>query len=254
MRIRYWIIIGISYSIILLLIGNLIPARFIDIEIDLDKKMGVGDVIYYSISFFAMIGTFLAVVVALFKEQIVSLFRKVEYSISLSDDGLSEDVDEKQEPIKSKMYSCDIMVTNKGNIAAFNSEIAIKKIECGNNIKNLKEVKLNKECKLLWDQEFKECVIPGKGGQRIMNLFCIYPSKLTSVPGQDQNKNVPPRIKFNGILDGINVNSRKGAWVIEYVIYTKGEPLREYKLTVEWDNIWKDRKTEMINNITISLV
>lgn len=200
-----------------------------------------GDYYGIIINILYTIVTFLAVVVALWKESILRFFKHPQCTIELLEGGLIENIDLEQQTPQADSYECILKIENKGNSVALGCEICISEILYAkkSSIEKKPIRNLYGDKKLLGELPLD---IPPRISKEI-NLFKIASPTNFGTPDTNEPSNL--KIDFNGIQEIPSNRSQNGFWEIRYYMnYKNGESLR-FSLNIEWDGSWKNRKSEM---------
>ena len=217
----------------------------------LESPITKGEYIDIFINIVVALASFLAVIVALFKESILRLLNHPKLDVQLLEDGIVEDIDREQQTPKTDSYKCLLEVCNKGNVVAEAAEIVVEEVKYSkrgfSELEPLRGIRGKK--KLLWNSAAVELppFIPKE-----VELFNIDCPNNYGTPNVSTGNSEKIKIKYNGL--DLNVKQcQKGFWRIKYYIgYKNGSSIR-FILSVEWDGTWKNRKTEMKDVLKVSL-
>ena len=133
----YWKIgIGLIIGIIAYLIGNWIPIKHLTPDIEI-IKVNSSDYLKIIISSISAIVTFLAVIVALFKEDIRKFWEFSDLQVSVPDNSIVEKLNsqssssqkDQEVHLEAECYNTRIEIVNSGNISSISSEIYLEKLE-----------------------------------------------------------------------------------------------------------------------------
>lgn len=204
---------------------------------------------YYGniINIFAALGTCLAVIVALFMNEIRSLFKRVIYSITLDSPEAIEEVEDVKGTKKAKRYHNSIQIYNDGNINALNCELYLEsaKFTSASSI-----VTLNVEnSPIKWNKIDNSIIhIPYKG-KKVLHLFEIIAPQKQSTPNGSTDE-TSAQITILGLN---NIGIIPGKWDLSYCLYSTSSKPQKFKYIVEWTGQWEERQTEMKNFLTMKL-
>lgn len=213
------------------------------------KPLTNGEYYYYTITTFGVFATFLTVIVALFKNDIIRLFKRVKFKFDFMDDNeLHEETEDIQGTRKATKYYSVSNLTNIGNISADNCELFIDRIIFTSD--NRSDIILS-ESKLISLFERKERVYIPSQGKIPLHLFELHQPQKSSTP-EGQRNEIPPKLKILGYTD-INV-AKSGVWICSYSFHTSSmlKPQR-FEVKISWDGNWESRLTEMNSNLKIEL-
>lgn len=203
-------------------------------------------ILYYSFGILGAIGTCMAVIIALFSDEIKKWLYNPNVSINLKDiHGIEEKVDLEQQTPIADSYSCVIEITNDGYVNAEQSKVRIIDVQYGKSRDRLKSIKnwmgaksIGKSFNLSIDYPYE------------MRLITIKNPESYGTPS-DTKTDDQPLISFFGInLD--DKNRTKGIWKLDYCYVSQNGGSQKFSLVVEWDGIMTSRKTEMLDHIKIT--
>ena len=205
----------------------------------------------------AAVFTLLAVIVALFKEDIRKIWEYSDIQVNLSSAGFKE-IQKKQnenisgnalETIRVDQYCCDLHVINKGNITAISNEILIEGITFkGVNFPKPITVDIN-QTKLTWIGGDEERVDLPRNTLRKSTILSIHSPESVSPPGET---NLNPK---SHIIIGKNriINHGNGTYEIEFIVSGNNNSPIRYLLALDWNGQWANRKMEMDKHIHFKL-
>lgn len=187
------------------------------------------------INIFLCIGSFGAVIVALFKAEIQGLFKSVELKSDFECKSASEILTEgSSESPKAKLYYNNLKITNNGNINALNCEIQIDEVQFkrGQDV-HATSIHIDKP-KLNFGSD-DITFIPANGGYKRLKLFEIASS-------QDPAGNIKNNFKIG---DNVIPCDQGGTWTIKCCINIENAHPYIIRCEVTWDAVWHDRINEM---------
>lgn len=216
-----------------------------------EKKYGVWEIIYYISAVITAFGTLGAVFVALFKDRIARLFSSPDLVLEMNDDKcFCEEVDSEQQTPISSQYQGLLNITNKGNVVASGCEVYIASVKYKKSKeKNFKDITdAETKRKLFW--EAAKVDLPVEIPKQIW-LFRIDKPNSFGTPTSSNAQSAQPHLQLNGIKLKDNY-SEKGIWEISYYINNVENGHTRFKLTIEWNGVWKTRKTEMTDVLKVN--
>lgn len=215
-----------------------------------DKPLTSGEYYYYTITTFGVIATFLTVIVALFKDDIIRLFKRVKFRFDFMENReLHEETENIQETKKAIKYYSVSNLTNIGNISADNCKLFIDKIICVSDNKSDIILAESKPISLL---DGKERVYIPSHGKISLHLFeLLQPQKSSTADGHGKEE-IPPKLKILGHTD-ISVE-KGGEWRCIYSLHSSSmlKPQR-FEVIISWNGCWEHRLTEMNSNLNVEL-
>ena len=214
------------------------------------KPLTSGEYYYYTITTFGVFATFLTVIVALFKDDIIGLFKRVRFKFNFMENKeLHEETENIQGTKRATKYYSVSNLTNIGNISADNCKLFIDRIIF--NADNRSDIILaeSKSISLLDSKE--RLYIPSQG-KIPLHLFELLRPQKSSTPDGQQN-DTPPKLKILGHPD-INVD-KGGEWKCSYSFHSSSmQKPQRFEVKISWDGNWEDRLTEMVSNLKIELI
>lgn len=203
---------------------------------------------YYAnfINLFAAVGTFIAVLVALFMDEIRSLFKKVSFKIELESSDVIEDVENIKGTKKAKRYHNSVLILNEGNINARNCELYLESacyyVEDSPNTITVENSPIK------WNKDNSAVYIPFQGKKTLL-LFEIFAPQKQSTP--DGGIGITTT-KFK-ILGLEEMDAKAGKWEFSYCLNSLNSKPQKFKYIIEWNGNWEERQTEMKNVLKMKL-
>lgn len=224
------------------LMGNFLPFNNM-LKLHNISKLDLCNII---INFFVALGTCLAVFVALFSDEIRSMFKKVNFNIYLENDEAIEDVEDIKGTKKAKRYHNSIHFFNKGNINAQNCELYLEyaTFTSGSTTTTL----LIENTPISWNTGNSIVYIPCQG-KKVLPLFEIIAPQKQSTP-DGKTDTIPADIKILGMK---SIDSKAGKWEFTYCLYSINTKPQKFKYTIEWNGEWEDRQTEMKDKLKMQI-
>lgn len=201
---------------------------------------------YYMSSILTAIGTIGAVLVALFKDFIYSLFFKPKLAISLEGtNGFTENLNKDASPLKALDYRTHLVFENTGNAEAEKCELFINEIRKGRDKDHLSAIYnrgLGKP--LLWDGEDSVDIPENKS--KYIQILQVKPGN--SLPNQGEEN--PPTLTIIGAqIEDLSHTS--DMLEIDYCLKYHSGRQHNFTIALEWNGEWCDRKTEMNHVLNI---
>lgn len=249
--------IGFILAIIGYLIGNLIPIEYIKpkiISTDIETPEYYGILI----SSVSAIVTFLAVVVALFKEDIRRLWAYSNIVISIPDENFVEvlktnvsDTSKDEQLLEAGEYKCNIQIKNSGNISALGVEIYLETLTFSSTAYPTSQIIETSGIPLDWNDVSENRInLPPEGNKRLCVIELKAPESQSLPSGE--NTYVPSKLFIAGIET--SPDFKNGKWIGTFVIFSSNTKPIRIKLEIEWNGRWEKRVTEMKNHLNISLI
>jgi len=245
--------LGLIISVVAYVIGNLIPVEFLKPEI---KVTEIESAEYYGlmISSISAIVTFLAVVIALFKEDIRKWWEYSRVEASIPNESfyeiLKNNIDSSVQPLEAEKYDCKIQIFNSGNISAMGLEVQLESlIYSGVDFPTPQNIETYGHS-IYWNgQKELKINLPPEGKKSISILELIAPEQQSSPEGEDVS--IPCQLNIAGIENSKDYS--KGKWTASFAIFsTNAKPIR-FQIEIDWNGRWEKRVTEMRNHLKIEL-
>jgi hypothetical protein len=242
------IALGIVLSILMYLIGNWLPLKYFKpniVDIPIEK------VEYYKllISSVSTTITFLAVLVALFKDDLREFwkFPKIvfNYPSAMTVEITSEpNNSESGEMLQATKYISRMEVYNSGNLPTMNAEIYLEKLEFTPKDSTIPQHIETSGTPIKWNGSNSESIIIPPGGKKLINIVEITAPEKTSLPDSEKT-NKPPVLNIGNISN--SKEKTKGKWKAMYSLYAQNHKATSFTIEIEWNGLWKGRLTEMSN-------
>lgn len=239
-RIRYFLLFLIIAIIVGYLFGCFWPFMSIGYMLD-DNPVDKGQNLANFISVFGVLFTLCAVIVALFKDEIVGNFKKVDVSANMLYDTVEECTNESQgdaDPMVEKYYN-QIIFKNEGNVNALDCELLVEKMFFkGRSEVNPHKIDISNKKIQIGGQE--RTYIPKNGGHREANIIEI-------VSSANPNGNETSQL----IIANNTVPVRDGTWTVDCCLNMSNATIKHYQIEIVWDGKWHDHKNNMQIQIKI---
>lgn len=205
---------------------------------------------YYVFTIIGSIGTLSAVVVALYKEELMRWINSPDLEFSLIENGLVANKDS-QVGVAPDYYECCIRISNKGTMIATGCKVFVHSLKYnknGNRERLKADNRVQNKKQLTWTSGNVD--IPVDIPSDIMLFQIMNPNQL----GTPQSGNAIQNPKI--ILNGYQLHkdkAEKGLWEIEYYITMKSGNVSKFLLIVDWDGVWSDNEEDMLDKVKIEL-
>lgn len=245
----------LAVGIIIGLLVGLFYNQILGIKIEGGKTYGALEAVYYISSSLLTIFTFLAIIVAIWGNDIRNFFNREKCTVEIEDDSFHEDINGQEDAnnITAKRYYGNLLIKNTGNREIEDCQVRITRITYRNG-KNEKENKLSLQNDVaLWvnsQRDVTVTILPGDS--KLINIINVFPDSTSQTPDNANQKMKPRRLETRGypLKDKY---SKRGVWSINYKICTPHKTLKNILVTVTWDGVWHNRETEMNNALNINL-
>jgi hypothetical protein len=208
--------------------------------------------------------TFLAAIVALFKESIIGIWRKPTLNPVLEFGGKfkeilsheTEDEDSTTEPpdptIKVDAYDLILSITNKGREPCKNAEIYLERVE----MKKTGDVQFidydgisGKAIKWAFKDQ-SSIDLPPFGGRSLCNVI-----RISSPENRSRSRGGKPTQVPGLQIGDIQMPERNMAadFIIHFAVYALNHKPKRLKIMFKWTGNWKARITEFSTTVTVSM-
>jgi hypothetical protein len=257
MKWYYKIGIGLAIGLIAYLVGNWIPISYLRpkiVETDVDSSQYLSIVI----SSISAIVTFLAVIVALFKEDIRKFWEYSSLNVSIPENNIIEKLNTQSSSAQSseeihleaQFYNSRIVINNSGNISAVGAELYLEKLEFKNEGYTTMQNIETSGSPLNWSGTDKISIIIPPGGKKPVDIVeLVAPEKQSLPDGEDIT--IPSKLIIGNVKNLADFD--KGKWTGTFGLYSQNaKPLR-FQVVVEWSGRWEKRLTEMKKFLKIEI-
>jgi hypothetical protein len=198
--------------------------------------------------------TFLAVCVALFKEDLRKIWEYSKLEVSIPTDNFFEVLNTssgspsmvKPTVLEATNYSCKIQITNSGTVSALGLELSLESLVFSGPSypapQNIETFGLP----ISWDGKSDTKMNLPPEGKKLVNVLDLTGPKQQSSPG-GQNMTIPSSLFIAGIKN--SEDHANGKWIGTFAIFsTNSRPVR-FQLEIEWNGKWQKRATEMKSSL-----
>jgi hypothetical protein len=254
LKLRHAALIVLGFLTVGYFFGQILPIDFLRPTI-LIKELTIYDLYTCIISVVGTIVTFLAVIVALFKEDIRKIWDKAELIVCFRDENeLHEILDnETSSPnYRAKKYETVLLVKNKGSLAAKSCEIYLESLQFkSQTYPSLQDIALTGQ-PLNWHNNSNTSIlIPATGKATVPIIEIISPESQSVPTEQTANSVTIPKIKI-GDTDSPEAYSN-GTWIAKFIIYSENARPIELIFSITWNNKWEHRLSEMRKYVKIQI-
>lgn len=214
------------------------------------KPLTSGEYYYYTITTFGVFATFLTVIVALFKDDIIRFFKRVKFKFDFMEDKeLHEETESIQGTKKATKYYSVSDLTNIGNISADNCKLFIDKITFTSD--NRSDIILAESKPISLFDSKERVYIPSQGKIPLHIFELLQPQKSSTADGQGKEA-IPSKLIILGHT-GIYVE-KGGEWKCSYSLHSASvlKP-QKFEVKISWNGNWEHRLTEMSSNLKVEL-
>ncbi len=247
-----FLIVGIVIGLLL----GLFFFQLFKIPLDTTKTHSVLETIYYSTAPLGVLFTAIAIVVAIWGNDIRGYFNKEKCDVEIENGGFVEDVRgiEDDENMSSRQYNCNLIIKNIGPKEIESCTVFITRIVHKEEEKSKgKSIGLSNRMPLYWFEPNSKSINILKDESRIIPVLRVYPDNNAQTPDHQNSKVTPRRISIMG-FNIENKYSKKGIWEISYLICNAHESLKEFKLVAQWNGEWHRREKEMNDCLTVHIL
>lgn len=250
-RRKKWGIVLILLFLILI-IG--IPIFFVwyKVPIASERSYGVPELLYFSTQMLMSVFTLLAVIVAIFGQDISNFFHGERCSVSLESSNFVENLGESRDTIKpeAQSYSCNVRVENIGSVEISECQLIPQKVEYKDAESSKFRTISTQFNPLYWYNEDQRSYNLLSGSSYVFPLSRIVTMNFLQTP----DSTITPKPKL--IILGCKLGDRyekKGIWRVEYLLRSRKKRLLVFHLTVRWNGEWYGRISEMKDVANINM-
>ena len=216
-------------------------------NVDEKKTYGIPELIYYFSQPIGILGTFIAIVVAIFGTEIKNLFFSPKCKVDLVGDGFDEDLGHTISTTSpsAQFYKCTMRLKNTGCKELIDLQLVLKEVLFVSNGKNKK---INRsENTIFWiNPEIKKINLRETEQKEII-IARILPEASEGTP--DNSSKSPLRFSITGINLDKKYN-QKGDWIVRYCIQTPHKIIKTIQVELHWSGTWCNRINEMSNEVS----
>lgn len=127
------------------------------IQVDISKSYGIAELVYYYTQPIGTLGTFIAIIVAIFGVEIKNLFFSPKCDVSIYEDGFSEYLGQtiSSTSSKSQCYHCTMILKNTGSKELIDLQLVVKDVYFIGNNKKQKKISKVSESILYWNNKLE---------------------------------------------------------------------------------------------------
>lgn len=252
LKLRPVIIILICLTVFGYVLGQFLPIDYLR-PIIVNKDITINDFYTRIISVIGTSVTLLAVIVALFKEDIRKLWDKADLSVNFRDGHVLNEIldnETSSSRLRAKKYETVLLIKNQGTLAAKSCEIYLERLQFKSTVyPTSQDIPLTGQPLSWHNNPNKAILIPATGKATVPILEIISPESQ-SVPTDETGTIVPtPKIKI-GDTESPNIYSN-GTWTAKFIVYSENATPIEHTIIITWNNRWEHRLAEMSKCVTI---
>lgn len=217
---------------------------------DEKKTYGSLEIIYYISQPIGILVTFLAVIVAIFNNEIRNIIYYKSCKVTLEKDGFIENLgktEDSNNPV-AQSYDCIAIFHNNGSRELTNVQLQIKSINHTkfNSKKSHPLHVVQNQVLYWWKNDKKKIDIPVKDTKKLC-LARINPDSSSETPDGEKKSPLCISIMGHNLTDSYN---KAGFWDITYALYSDNTLIKTFTLYIDWNGEWKNRMTEMKNEVS----
>lgn len=242
-RTRYFLLFLLIALLVGYLIGGFWPFFSIPYQLSdapIDKGMHASNLI----NVLLVVCTSATVIVALFKDEIIGNFKRVEITADALCNTVEEYFNDDQgdgDPTVAKFYN-QMVIINKGNVNALDCELMVEEMTFkGRNEVHPHRINISKKKIQIGGQE--RTYIPKNGGRREVDILEIMAS-------EDPSGNKKTQL----IIANNPVPVKDGIWIVKCCLNMSNASIKHYQCQIEWDGHWHDHKSNMQIQIQIKKI
>lgn len=221
-------------------------------HVDYSKTYGIAELLYYVTQPLGVLGTFLAIIVAIFGTEIQNVFFSPKCKVTINDAGFTEELgatSSATNPI-AQNFLCTLKLENTGSKELIDLQLVIKDVYYYVDNKKPKKISKQPETVLFWGRPENKKINLRKTETKEFVVSRILPEASEGTP--DGTKQSPLRFS----LTGVNLDSKynkKGHWVVNYCLQTPQKIIESFQIEFTWSGLWRNRLTEMVNEVSAKI-
>jgi len=246
-----------KFNLILIIVGLIIVIpivlTWIFARLEINKSFGIPELLYYS---FQILGTFamsVAVIVAIFGQEVRNLLLVEKCSISLKNGGLAEHLgkSENSSSPEAQYYDCFATIKNTGTRELTDCQFLLQEV----HYKKIGDSRYKKiigfDHRTLYWNFYEEVTTHTliSGDSHTFPLFRIYPQNSCQTPDDEKYSKLRMRIFACNMEERY---TEAGCWKIKYQIRTSENILKSFEIIVQWDGTWFNRINEMQDVVSVN--
>ena len=219
--------------------------------IDYSKKYGMPEMIYYMLQPLSVLGTFLALLVAIFGTEIKNMFFSPKCKVYIAGDGFYEDLGSTASTSSpmAQMYKCSLVLKNTGSKELTDLSLVVKEVHFITENGKIKKIS-RFENTLFWLKPEIKKINLRQTEQRELIIARVLPEASEGTP--DNSSKSPLRFSITGITLDSKYN-QKGKWIVRYSLQTPHKIIKSFNISLSWTGKWCSRINEMTNEVTSEL-
>ena len=220
-------------------------------NINFDKSYGLLELIYYISQPLGVLGTFIAIIVAIFGTEIKNLFFSPKCKAYIIGEGFEEDLGQTASTSSpsAQMYKCTLVLKNTGRKELTDLALVVKEVSFVNEKGKSKKISRSENTIFWLNPEIKKINLR-ETEQRDIIIARVWPEASEGTP--DNSKKSPLRFSITGINLEQKYN-QKGKWIVKYSLQTPHKIIKTFEIRLSWSGKWCSRINEMINEVTSEL-
>jgi len=242
MKINNWIIVGLIIIglIVSYYLGNIFPFEYLKPELS-SQEITKGEYLKFITAAISAFLTFLAILVALFKDDLREIWKRPKIEFSFPEIKTIENLEgefEEEHNIQANDYTTRVIIENTGNSPSLNSELFLEKLEFTPKDTSIAQFIETTGAPLEWNgTEVSSITIPS-GGKKTINIAKITKPEKTSLPDSAKTNN-PSTLIIGKVCTKKEEN--KGKWLATFMFYNQNNKPIRFEVLIEWNGIWKGR-------------
>ena len=243
------LLVGLVIGIIAYLVGNWVPIDYLRPTVT-PSTVNSGEFCNIIIGFVSAIVTFLAVVVALFKEDIRKIWNYSKLDITNPAENIKEVIppitdsqsDSSETHLEAQKYESCIEIHNIGNVPSIGAELYLERLTFSGPGYTTAQIIETSSVPISWSGSEKASIIIPPEGKKLVKIVELFGPVKQSLPTGEVITN-PPVLRIGNAESDSNFNN--GKWIGAFVIYSQNEKSVRFDVEIEWNGRWEKRLTEM---------
>lgn len=230
------------------LIGICIPFRPTALGGEMPLFSSWSTIADWTLRILEALGAIGAVVIALFKDELLWLLKHPELIIDIDTFDFSSDDDVSGQNVVSSRYFKTISVLNAGKTVAKNCHVIIDSIVYGSKDKLVKNELLSSPQTVRWLSSGNQKEDIAVACNRVFELFQILPERR-----EDKTRRIPS-VPTKLLIGGFEVKPEHsgGEYIVTFKIESENLDPKVFKIKIMWTGAWRNQKTEMGKLLVLS--
>lgn len=224
--------------------------------VDYQVKYSLLEFFYYIFSIVGVFITALAVIVALFGNEIKNHILVGKCEVSIEPETFTENLGHTANEAcpASQVYEATVKLSNSGSKWLSNCELRLMSVEYKSDDSQRKFTRINiRNFRTIFWSQPEDTKFSLREGESLSKILArIYPDNDNSTP--DSSVASSKRLSLTGLSDIKKSNNNKGIWKIEYAVLNPERIVTRFQVIYKWNGEWFARASEMNDACSVELL